>query len=269
MHIGRVYAGGLTKFEPREMERIPVPDLKVPKRDDSVKSPPVWTRQELDDERKSALEHFRQSRHTEPLDLYLELFDDYRDVVEEVLEQTVDLARLREEAVNLLADKRKFEVIRYLSGPPVSEDDLKILIQAQSLTANRFKSDPALVDRLVTFIQNCHDRRRFPWINESWEPEEHDRNAAILATTALLAMRRLETLRRSESKLQERLVATQLRNSGFKQVPSRRVQVLSEAPKRGEYCDEAMLGTRKADFLVGPIRWSGHGIGVQGVEFID
>ncbi len=29
MHIGRVYAGGLTKFEPREMERIPVPDLKV------------------------------------------------------------------------------------------------------------------------------------------------------------------------------------------------------------------------------------------------
>ncbi len=26
---GRVYAGGLTKFEPREMERIPVPDLKT------------------------------------------------------------------------------------------------------------------------------------------------------------------------------------------------------------------------------------------------
>lgn len=29
MHIGRVYAGGLTKFEPREMERIPVPDLNT------------------------------------------------------------------------------------------------------------------------------------------------------------------------------------------------------------------------------------------------
>jgi hypothetical protein len=26
---GRTYAGGLTKFEPREMERIPVPSLEV------------------------------------------------------------------------------------------------------------------------------------------------------------------------------------------------------------------------------------------------
>ena len=25
LHGGRTYAGGLTKFEPREMERIPVP----------------------------------------------------------------------------------------------------------------------------------------------------------------------------------------------------------------------------------------------------
>ena len=29
MQFGRVYAGGLTKFEPREMERIPVPDLHM------------------------------------------------------------------------------------------------------------------------------------------------------------------------------------------------------------------------------------------------
>jgi hypothetical protein len=26
VHDGRTYAGGLTKFEPREMERLPVPD---------------------------------------------------------------------------------------------------------------------------------------------------------------------------------------------------------------------------------------------------
>lgn len=216
-----------------------------------MKSPPIWTEQELDHERVRALEHFRQVRLTEPLELYLELFDEYQGVVEEVLEQTVDLAKLRDEAVDLLGDKRKLEVIRYLSGPPVSEDDLKTLIQAQSLAASRFESDPALVDRLVTFIQDWHDRRRFPWLNESWEPKEHDRNAAILATTALLAMRRIETMRRSKGKGEEGLVAGQLRRARFKQVQGRRVRVLSEAPKKGEFCEETMFGSRKADFVIG------------------
>ncbi|MCY4474971.1 MAG: XamI family restriction endonuclease [Chloroflexi bacterium] len=216
-----------------------------------MNSPPIWSEQELDNERERSLEHFRQGRHTEPLELYLELFDDYREVVEEVLEQTVDLSRLRDEAPNLLGDRRKLEVIRYLSGPPVSEDDLKTLIRSQSLNATRITSDPALVDRLVTFIQDWHDRRRFPWVNESRDPEEYDRNAAILATTSLLAMRRLETMRRSQSKVQERLVATQLRRAQFRQVDPRIVRVLSQAPDKGQFCRESMLGNRKADLLIG------------------
>ncbi len=216
-----------------------------------MKSPPIWTENELDHERVRALEHFRQVRLTEPLELYLELFDEYQGVVEEVLEQTVDLGRLRDEAVDLLGDERKLEVIRYLSGPPVSEDDLKTLIRAQSLAASRFESDPALLDRLVTFIQDWHDRRRFPWLNESWEPSEHDRNAAILATTALIAMRRIETMRRSQGKNEEELVARQLRRSRFKRVQRRRIRVLTDAPKRGEFCEETMFGSRKADFVIG------------------
>lgn len=216
-----------------------------------MKSPPIWTQRQLDGQREKALEYFRQGRLTEPLELHLDLFDDYQGLVEEVLEQTIDLVRLREEAIDLLGDKRKLEVIRYLSGPPVSEDDLKTLIQAQSIAASRLETDPKLVDRLVTFIQDWHDRRRFPWISESREPNEHERNAAILATTSLLAMRRLETARRGQSKSEEELVATLLRRAGFKQIPARRVRVLADAPTIGEFCDETMFGSRKADFLVG------------------
>ena len=219
-----------------------------------MKPPPVWNQQQLEAASERAGEHFREGRHTEPLELYLELFDDYQGVVEEVLEQTADLSQLRAEALNLVADERKLEVLRYLSSPPVSADDLKVLLQAKSLAASRFKAEPELVDRLMGFVQDWHDRRRFPWLSESWEPEEHNRNAAILATMAMLAMRRLETMRRNTGKtLQERVVEVQLRHSDFKQVETREVktQTLNDAPKAGEFCRESLFGSRKADFIIG------------------
>ncbi|MDE0205675.1 MAG: hypothetical protein OXP66_06585 [Candidatus Tectomicrobia bacterium] len=51
-----------------------------------MKRPPVWTEPQLIAASTRAEEHFRQGRHTEPLEHYLELFDDYQGVVEEVLE---------------------------------------------------------------------------------------------------------------------------------------------------------------------------------------
>ena len=214
-------------------------------------SPPVWSSEELEEARQFAELHFREERYTEPLEIYLQFFDEYQAVVEEVLEQTEDLTELRPRANDLLNDSRKFEVLRYLSGPPVSEDDLKVLIQAKSLAASRFKSDPELVDRLIEFIQDCADRRRFPWMKESWHPEVNDRKAAILATSALLATRRLETQRRNQGKTQqEDLVAERLLER-FEKVEPRTVKTLANAPNPGEFCRESMFGSRKADFLIG------------------
>jgi hypothetical protein len=98
-----------------------------------VSQPPVWTNDQLDADRAAAEEHFRDGRHTEPLEVYLELFDKYQTIVEEVMEETVDLTQLGEKALDILSDDRKREVFRYLTGPPVSEDDLKVLMKARSL----------------------------------------------------------------------------------------------------------------------------------------
>ena len=59
--------------------------------------PPVWNRDELESASLQAEEHFRSERHTEPLETYLALFDEYRSVVAEVLERTADLTRLNEQ----------------------------------------------------------------------------------------------------------------------------------------------------------------------------
>ena len=214
--------------------------------------PPIWSTDELNKAKDRAEEHFRQSRHTEPLESYLELFDQYRGVVEEFLEETVDLTQIDNHALDLLTDPRKREVFRYLTGPPVSEDDLRVLMEAQSISTARLKIDPGLVGQMVAFVRDWHDRRRFPWIVERWEPTDQDRSAAVLATTALLAMRRLETIRRSEGKtIQEELVARRLRRAQFDHIATKTIKTLSHAPPTGKFCRESKLGTRKADFVIG------------------
>lgn len=214
--------------------------------------PPAWSRDDLDRARELAEEHFRRSRYTEPRAHYLRLFDEYRGVVEEVLQETDDLANVDTRALDLLSDQRKREVFRYLAGPPVSEDDLKVLLNAQSISAARLRSDDDLLNRIVAFFRDWRDRRRFPWVGNDTIPAEHDRNAAVLATTALLAMRRLETSRRSEEKKrQEALVAEQLKDAHFDQVDTRTIRTLSDAPTAGQFCRESKLGNRKADFVIG------------------
>jgi len=227
-----------------------------------VKNPPVWTEAQLDADRLAAEEHFREGRHTEPLEVYLELFDKYQTVVEEVMEETVDLTQLEVRALDILSDERKREVFRYLTGPPVSEDDLKVLMRANSLAPVRLRENPELLARVVAFMRDWHDRRRFPWINGEWTPTEADTKAAVVATTALLAMRRVETLRRSEGRaLQEERVELQLIGSDFKKVPTRHIKTLGNAPKPGEFCRESMLGNRKADFVVG--LWDGRTLALE------
>jgi hypothetical protein len=227
-----------------------------------VNQPPVWTPGQLESERTASEEHFREHRHTEPLELYLELFDQYQSVVEEVMEETVDLTKLEDRALDMMSDERTREVFRYLTGPPVSEDDFKVLMKAKSLAPVRLKEDPALLARLVTFMRDWHDRRRFPWVSDGWKPKEHDLNAAVLATTALLAMRRVETLRRHQGKtLQEERVELQLVRTGHKKVNTRRIRTVGDAPSPGEFCRESHLGTRKADFVIG--LWDGRTLALE------
>ena len=224
--------------------------------------PPEWTRDQLAHARNKAEEHFRETRYTEPLDMYLELFDAYQGVVEEVLEETVDLSMISDHLIEIMSDDHKREVLRYLTGPPVSEDDLKVLIEAPSLAPKRLSEDEDLFARLVAFVRDWHDRRRFPWVGEGWEPTEQDRAAAVLATSALLAVRRLETDRRSGGKnRQESRVEAQLLRGNLKQVEKRTVKTLGNAPGPGEFCRESKLGTRKADFIIG--LWDGRTLALE------
>lgn len=187
----------------------------------------------------------------EPLEDYLEYFEEYQAAVENLLETSVDLQRLDDTAVDILTDANLLEAFRYLPGPPISADDLKTLGDAV-LSPARLRSNPAMVRRLVDVVRAGLDRRRFPWVTESREPTEHEKGAAVLASAALMATSRVSTSRRHLGKTeQEQLVEETFLRIGLTKVPTRRIQTLNQAPAPGEFCRESLLGERKADFVLG------------------
>lgn len=213
--------------------------------------PPVWNDDQLEADRIKAIAAFSKERLEEPLEDYLEAFDEYQGYVEEVLEATVDLTDLDETALDVLGDPRLLEAFRYLAGPPISEDDLKVLADARSLSRSALEGTPDLVQRLIAVVRQVLDRRRFSWVVENREPTEIERNAAILASAALMAASRTQTRRRTLGKdQQEEMVKVALRELGFTEVASRRIQTISHAPAPGEFCGESVLGNRKGDIIV-------------------
>lgn len=211
---------------------------------------PVWTEAELRLGAERAIELFREERLIEPLEKYLEIFEDYRSAVENLIEGTVDLSQLSTQAVDVLTEEKSLVAIRYLASPFISEDDLKVLADA-SLAPGRLRADPAMAGRIIDAVMTALDRRRFPWVGEDREPTEAERESAIVSTTSIIATSRAQTARRSTSKNeQEDAVKARLIAEGFTEVPTRPIPNSASAPEPGEFCAETLFGTRKADVVV-------------------
>ena len=151
---------------------------------------PVWDEERLEADLKKAIEIFREERMREPLEAYLDQFEEYQDAFDQLLEETVDLSRLSERAIEMLGDPRLQEAVRYLAGPPMSLDDLKTLASA-SLSLKRLKADPAMAQRIIETVLLGLDRRRFPWASDKREATEAERRAAVLASAALIASQKV------------------------------------------------------------------------------
>jgi hypothetical protein len=143
------------------------------------------------------------------------------------------------------------EAFRYLAGPPISEDDLMVLADAR-LSPSRLREDAEMAARVVNVVKVALDGRRFPWVVENRQPTPSERNAAVVASAALMATSRVGTARRNEGKeRQELTVRDALLSRNWTQVPPRPVATFNQAPGPGEFCRESLLGSSKADFLIG------------------
>lgn len=223
--------------------------------------PKRWDLARLELDLKVAVDRFREVRMQEPLEAYLEAFDRYRAAVEDLLEMTVDLSQLGKLAIEVVSEPALLEALRYLAGPPVSADDLRVLTES-SLAPSKLRRDPEASRRVVETVLMGLDRNRFPWVAEDREPTENERAAAAMASAALIASRRVMTDRAGEAnQAQEREVADALVDAGMARVDARSIRALDEAPARGEFCGESLLGRRKADLVVR--LWDGRAMPIE------
>lgn len=224
--------------------------------------PPRWTTEQFINDSAAAIAIFRELRMQEPLEQYLDVFEQFRATMEELIEETVDLTQLSDKALELLLRPETLVAIRFLAGPFISSDDLAELALTRLSAKQLSADDGAGAQRVISTVLLGLDRNRFPWVTEDREPTDAERSAAVISTAALIATQKVQTARRNTAKEeQETLVAEYLVSQGFTQVPTRTIANLNDMPAPGEFCRESMFGTRKADLVVRV--WDGRAMPIE------
>lgn len=210
----------------------------------SFASPPTWTVEELEAGRAEAERRFVSERTEEGPRAYVALYRTIDPKVRDVLGTTNDLRDLTGELFR--ADPEIWGLTRYLCAPPISEEDL------WTLSGRKFKRVPAdAADRVAEVIRQVLDPVRFPWVAEDREPDQHEREAAIIATTALLTRERLHTQRRGTSSArQEAAVAAVLKSAEYELDTDRSEIWVLDALMRGYFTRERKVAGAKCDVPV-------------------
>lgn len=126
------------------------------------------------------------------------------------------------------------EALRYLAGPPISDDDLQVIADVDSIAPGILKKNPDALRKVFQVIQRVIDPHRFPWLADGKSPNNQQREAALLASSVLLAAQRIATERRNEGKdTQETKVKDYLRSLGFTEVSASAIRTIVKGPQAG------------------------------------
>lgn len=215
-----------------------------------------WTIEELARDAAASRSEFRSRRLGEPLARYLDEFDQVAPAVVPLIAELDAVLAGGQPGTELLAALWPSEAgrtaFRYLGAPPISKDDLETLAETGMGTAGL---DAARADKLLGVIRQIVDPRRFPWIADGRAPSAAERDAAVLATAALMASQRVQTLRRGDEKAAvEGAVRGMLVGMGWQpwtQRPARGVQtLLTDSPPPRTFATQINLGADNADVVV-------------------
>ncbi|MBL9152742.1 MAG: XamI family restriction endonuclease [Verrucomicrobiales bacterium] len=215
-------------------------------------TPPIWTHEELGEDAVIAAGLFRDERLAIS-DSWDTHYHDARAKFESLFEQLNNLnpGAITDKSLEGVYGMGLGEALRYLAGPPISDDDLHIVADVVSIVPGVLRKNPEDLRKVFAVIKKVIDPHRFPWIEAARKPTRQEREAALLASSVLLAAQRIATERRMTGKdKQETLVMNYLRQLGFVEVRAETITTIVKGPQPMQFCAECQLGERKADVVV-------------------
>jgi hypothetical protein len=215
-------------------------------------SPARWTTQELAEDAATSSAQFRAERLAIS-DSWTTHYKSARGKFELLFTKLNDLnpGAITNASLTEAYGQGLGEALRYLAGPPISDDDLKVIADVGSIAPSVLKMDAKALRKVFGVIERVIDPHRFPWIENGTAPTEQQKEAALLASSVLLAAQRMATERRTDGKDgQETRVKDYLRTLGFTEVPTTTINTIVKGPQTMQFCAECQLGERKADVVV-------------------
>jgi hypothetical protein len=221
-------------------------------------TPRVWTNQELNDQARVALGEFVDRRLAEPGGKYLTHIEARRRAIVRLFKALngIDPNNPDPQIVRaLLLEDDLFDALRYVAGPPVSKDDLGVLvtrdIKGFSKTSLRTKDE--LPGQVLQLICRLADPYRFPWVADRRPVRSHELRTAIRSTMTLHAAQTLATERRGYGKLVEKRLETRLIELAFTKAKApnqAKISAPMHYPKYPQFYGECTVHGRKVDLFI-------------------
>lgn len=219
----------------------------------------MWTEAELAAEAEKSLNAFVDRRLAEPDTRYAEHFVQRRRALARLFLalRSIDPKAPDPAAVRrIMLDDELLAALRYAAAPPISEDDLGVLVtrKAKRLTKTAIKTEPTLAPDILKLICRMADSARFRWVRAKRAPRPGELRRAIEATAALHATQTLQTERRAYGREVERQLRERLEAMGYEKKPTPnggKVNAPKYMPAAKTFYGECSLYGRRADLLIG------------------
>lgn len=207
--------------------------------------PLVWTDEELGRDRLLAIAAFIEQRLAEGTGPYVRRFRQLHRVVLRLFEASDNLSMLNGQV--FIEHPDLINAARFVAGPPISQDDLRTLVQANPYAAGLTLD---VAERTAEVVLRLADPIRFPWVGQERTARRGERSAAVRWTASLWCVEQIRTSRRMESSTeQQNAVAACLLEVGLEQVSVPRIDALEDLPP-GSFTSETLVAGVKCDVPV-------------------